>query len=218
MMKASTMLLQKGMYTGEETLKANISEKTFQLVEDKLKELGMDISGFQTFKPWMVAMTIEGMELMKLGFTPNYGIDKYFIDKASTSTPGKKEIVELEGLEYQVKLFESFSKEENEKFLISAIMEANQLEKEIDAMVNAWTIGDVGKMEQLLIQNIQKHPELKVLYKKILDDRNEKMVEKIISYLKTDKKYFIVAGAAHMVGRKGIIQLLKENGFKVKQL
>ncbi len=218
MTKASMMLLQKGMYTGEETLKANISEKTFQLVGDKLKELGMDISGFQKFKPWMVAMTIEGMELMKLGFNPNYGIDKYFLDKASTSTSGKKEIVELEGVEYQVKLFESFSKEESEKFLISAIMEANQLEKEIDAIVNAWAVGDTGKMERFFIQDIQKYPGLKTVYKKILDDRNEKMVEKIISYFKTDKKYFIVVGAAHMVGRKGIIQLLKEKGFRVKQL
>jgi len=213
--KAGPMLLQKGIYAGEETLKANISEKTFQLVRNKLKEMGMDIAGFQKFKPWMVAMTIEGMELMKLGFNPNYGIDKYFLDKASTS--GKKEIVELEGIEYQVKLFESFSKEDNEKFLLSAVMEAYQLE-EIDAMVNAWVSGDTEKMERLFIQDIQKYPGLKSVYKKILDDRNEKMVEKIISYFKTGKKYFIVVGAAHMVGEKGIIRLMKEKGFKVEQL
>jgi uncharacterized protein YbaP (TraB family) len=218
--KAGMMLMQKGMYSGEETLKANISEKTFQLARDKLKELGMDISGFQTFKPWMVAMSIINMELMKLGFNPNYGIDKYFLDKVSesTSAPGKKEIVELEGVEYQVKLFESFSKEEGEKFLLSSVMEANQWEKELDNLVNAWSTGDTEKMEQLLTQNIQKYPELNDLYKKLLDDRNEKMVEKIISYLKTGKTYFIVVGAAHMVGKKGIVQLLKEKGLKVKQL
>ena len=214
--KAGPMLLQKGIYAGEETLKANISEKTFPPVRNKLKEMGMDIAGFQKFKPWMVAMTIEGMELMKLGFNPNYGIDKYFLDKASTS--GKKEIVELEGIEYQVKLFESFSKEDNEKFLLSAVMEADQLEREIDAMVNAWVSGDTEKMERLFIQDIQKYPGLKSVYKKILDDRNEKMVEKIISYFKTGKKYFIVVGAAHMVGEKGIIRLMKEKGFKVEQL
>jgi len=220
MAKAGTMLLQKGMYTGEETLKANISEKTFQLAQDKLKELGMDIAGFQKFKPWMVAMSIISMELIKLGFNPNYGIDKYFMDKVSesTSVSGKKEIVELEGAEFQVKFFDSFSKEESEKFLLSSVMEANQLEKELDNLVNAWSAGDTEKMEQLLTQNIQKYPELKDLYKKLLDVRNEKMVEKIISYLKTDKKYFIVVGAAHMVGKKGIIQLLKEKGLKVKQL
>jgi uncharacterized protein YbaP (TraB family) len=218
MAKAGQMLMQKGIYTGEETLKANISEKTFQLVRDKLKELGMDIQGFQKFKPWMVAMTIESMELMKLGFNPNYGIDKYFLDKASASTSGKKEIVELEGLEYQVNLFESLSKEENDKLLLSSVLEADQLEKEVDAMVNAWATGDTEKMERLFIQDMQKHPGLEAVYKKILDDRNEKMVEKIISYLKTGKRYFIVAGAGHMVGKKGIIRLLKEKGFKVEQL
>jgi len=202
------------MYQGEETLKDNISEKTYQLAEKKLKELGMSIEGFQKFKPWMVAMTITSMELLKLGFNPDYGIDKYFLDKAL----GKKEIAELEGLEYQMNLFEGLSKEENDKFLLSSILEADQMEKDIDAMVNAWVFGDTEKMERLLTQNIQKFPELRGLYKKILDDRNEKMVEKIISYLKTGKKYYIVVGAAHMVGKKGIIQLLKEKGFKVDQL
>jgi len=97
-------------------------------------------------------------------------------------------------------------------------MEANQWEKELDNMVNYWTTGDTKKMEQLITQNMRKYPELNDLYKKLLDDRNEKMVEKIISYLKTGKTYFIVVGAAHMVGKKGIVQLLKEKGLKVKQL
>lgn len=214
MAEGMMIMMQKGMYKGEETLKDNISEKTYQLAQEKLKELGMDIEGFRKFKPWMLAMTISSMELMKLGFNPNYGIEKYFLEKAS----GKKEILELEGLEYQANLFESLTEGENDKFLLSTIMEVNQLEKEIENIVKAWITGDTARMEQILTKYIQKYPDLKDLYKKILDGRNEKMVDKISSYLKTGKKYFVIVGAAHMVGEKGIIRLLKNKGFSIRQL
>lgn len=207
-------LLQKGMYQGEETLKDNISEKTYQLTRDKLKEMGLDIEKYIKFKPWMAAMTILNIQLMKMGFDPNYGIDMYFMKKAA----GKKEILELEGIEFQLKLFESFSKEESEKFFLSSILEADQLGKEMDKMVNAWNKGEVETLKRMLTENTDKYPELKDFYKKIADDRNVGMVDKIIKYLEQGKKCFVVVGAAHMVGKKGIVQLLKDKGYTVTQL
>lgn len=207
-------LLQKGMYQGGETLKDNISEKTYQLTRDKLKEMGLDIEQYIKFKPWMAAMTILNIQLMKMGFDPNYGIDMYFMKKAA----GKKEILELEGIEFQLKLFESFSKEESEKFFLSSILEADQLGKGMDQMVNAWIKGEVETMQRLMTENIDKYPELKDFYKKIADDRNVGMADKIIKYLEQGKKCFVVVGAAHMVGKKGIVQLLKDKGYTVTQL
>lgn len=214
MAETGMKIIQKGMYQGEETLKDNISEKTFQMAQKKLDELGMSIDGFKKFKPWMLALTFTSMQLMKMGYNPNYGIDKYFLEKAA----GKKEIRELEGLEYQVKLFDSFSKEESETFLISNIMEADHMVKEVENMVDAWLSGDVKKMEKLLTENIKKYPGLDRAYKKLLEVRNQRMVEKIITYLKSGENYFIIAGAAHMTGKEGIVQLLRDKGYTVAQL
>ncbi|NIM12508.1 MAG: hypothetical protein GTO45_10420 [Candidatus Aminicenantes bacterium] len=213
-MKVGMQLLQKGMYQGEETLKGNISEKTYQLAREKLKEMGLDIEHYKKFKPWMAAMTILNIQLVKLGFNPNYGIDMYFMNKAA----GEKEILELEGIEFQLKLFENFSKEESEKFFLSSVLEADQLGKEMDKMVNAWVKGEVETLERLLTENVDKYPELKDLYKKIADDRNVGMVDKIDNYLRQGKRCFVVVGAAHMVGKKGIVQLLKDKGYTVTQL
>ena len=207
-------MLGKGMYQGEETLKDNISAETFQLAKKKLDELGMDIDGFNKFKPWMAALSITSMQLIKMGFNPEYGIDKYFLEKAS----GKKKIEELEGLEFQMKLFDSLSKEENEKFLLSSILEAEKVGKEVDNMVKAWLTGDTGEMEELMTGNIEKYPKLRPLYKKIIDDRNERMTAKIITYLKSEFRYFIVVGAGHMIGQNGIVQLLRDKGYTVEQL
>jgi uncharacterized protein YbaP (TraB family) len=214
LLKAGIYMLQKGKYQGEETLKDNISEKTYQLLKDKAKTMEMNFEWLNGCKPWMAAFHILERKLMNLGYNPMHGVDLYFLNKS----PGKKEIRGLETVELQVGLFENFSKEQSEKFLLSTIMEADQLEKEMDQMITAWSTGDVEKMEKTITETIQEYPELEAFYKKLNDDRNARMVGKIISFLKTDKKYFIVVGAAHLVGKKGIVQLLKNKGYTVNQL
>lgn len=214
LIKSGMYMLQKGKYQGKETLKDNISEKTYQLLKEKVESMGMDIEGLNGWKPWMAALQIMESKLMSLGYNPMHGIDMYFLNKSQ----GKKEIKGLETVEFQVGLFENFSKEESEKFLLSTIMETDQLEKEMDQMVTAWVTGDVEAMEKTMTDTIQESPELEAFYKKLNDDRNVRMVEEIISLLKTGKKYFIVVGAAHMVGKNGIVQLLKNKGYNVNQL
>jgi uncharacterized protein YbaP (TraB family) len=44
------------------------------------------------------------------------------------------------------------------------------------------------------------------------------MTLKIKDYLKTKGTYFVVVGAAHLVGEKRIINLLKEKRFTVEQM
>jgi len=214
LLKAGMYMLQKGKYQGEETLKDNISEKTYQLLKDKAKSMEMNFEWLMGWKPWMAAFNILERKLMNLGYNPMHGIDMYFLNKSQ----GKKEIQGLETIEFQVGLFENFSKEESEKFLLSTIMEADQLEKEMDQMITAWSTGDVETMEKTSTESIREYPELEAFYKRLNDDRNVRMVEEIITRLKTGKKYFIVVGAIHMIGKNGIVQLLKNKGYEVNQL
>ena len=212
--EATLLIMQRGMFQGHRTLKKAILKKTYVLAEKKLKEYGMDISNLQKFKPWLLAMTITSFELMKLGLDPNFGIDKYFLDKALK----KKEILELESVELQINLLDSFSAEQQDKFLFYTLKETSKPGKDIENIVNAWSEGNAFEMEKEVYENINKFPELRYVYKKLIDDRNEKMVEKIESFLKTNKKFFIVVGAGHLVGKNGIIQLLKNKGFKLNQI
>lgn len=214
LLNAGMLLLQKGMYQGEEKLSGNISAKTYQLVKDKLSEMGMDIEGFQKSKPWFMALSIIERKLYQLGFNPMYGVDMYFLRKAE----GKKKIKGLESIEFQVNLFESFTKKENEKFLLSTIMEADQMEKEMGKMIKAWQTGDTEILEKTTLESIKKYPDLDSFYKKLNDDRNVRMVEEISSLLKTGKKHFIIVGALHLVGEKGLVHLLKNKGYSIRQL
>jgi uncharacterized protein YbaP (TraB family) len=210
----TALLMKRGLYEGEETLADNVSKETFDRARKKLKEYGMDIEGFKKFKPWFLAFTITGVDLMKLGFDPNYGVDKYFIDKAVK----KKPIVELEGIAYQIEVMESFNDKEQEKFLLYTIAESSSTKANVEKIVAAWAAGDTGGLSSLIKENMAKYPDLSSIYEKIMDSRNVAMTEKIMDYLQSGEVHFIVVGAAHLVGRTGILQLLRERGVKIEQL
>jgi hypothetical protein len=48
------------------------------------------------------------------------------------------------------------------------------------------------------------------------------MVSKIEQMLKQDgtagKSYFVVVGSGHLIGKKGIVNALREKGYKIKRL
>ncbi len=211
---AALVQMQKGMYDEGDSLKNHVSDETWQLAERRLRQLGMDINAFSRFKPWLLALTLVGMEMMRLGFDPRWGVDRYFLESA----PAGMEIFELEGLDYQAQLFSGFSKTMNERFLFYNIQESEQAGQQVEEMVQAWFSGDIAAMESLLTRSIQEHPELSELYDVIVYQRNQSMTERIRELLSPARKLFVVVGAAHLVGEKGIISALRRAGCRVQQL
>jgi len=51
----------------------------------------------------------------------------------------------------------------------------------------------------------------------ILYDRNERMLDRIIPYLK-DGSAFIAVGALHLAGEKGLLQMLKKKKYIITQI
>ncbi len=204
--------MEKSGYKDGTKLKDHISPETFNLAKKRMDELNMSIDYFKNFKPWFLSMSITSMELMKLGFDPNIGVDKYFLNKAE----GKK-ILELEGIPFQIGIFDNFSDKENDMFLLSSLKEADSLGENVDAMVTAWQSGDIKALSKMVTENRSDEAELEDIFAILIDKRNLSMSVKMEKWLNEGGRYFFVVGAAHLVGEKGIINLLREKGFKLNQ-
>jgi len=81
-----------------------------------------------------------------------------------------------------------------------------------------WEKGDAEGMEELLFEDIGQEPALEPYYEVFLDQRNYNMMAEIEEYLADEYTYFIVVGAAHLVGEEGLLNLLEEAGYEVEQL
>ena len=201
-------------YTGNDTLEKHLSPKTYALVKKELNELGASLEVANKHKPWFLAISLVSLEISKLGFDPTYGIDRYFLSKASTT----KKILELESLEYQFHLSSSLPEKEQELFLLYTLKDIKVLEKELDKLVKAWRTGDERGIESIITKTVKEDKRLIPIYERFIYERNRNMASKIEEYLKEKETFFVIVGAGHLVGKRGIIELLKEKGFLLEQL
>ncbi|MBT2293083.1 TraB/GumN family protein [Paenibacillus albidus] len=204
------MIMDLGTYQDGTTLKDHVSKETYTKVEEVLKQNGMEANALDAFKPWVVETTISTLKSMKAGYEAAAGIDLYFIQKAMER---KLPVMELESYESQLGMFNGFSKELQEKNLNAALDNFDVLDDNVDQMASMWKSGNEEQLLELT-NSISGDPEYN---KAMLIDRNIGMADKIDGYLKSDKKeeYFIVVGAAHFLGKDGVIQLLKDKGYSV---
>ena len=207
-------LAEIAFYSGDETLEKHLSPETYELVKKQLTEVGASLETANKYRPWFLALSLASLEILKLGFDPDYGIDRYFLSKATE----KKKIVELENLEYQINLFSGFSEKDQELLLLYTLKDINVLEQELDKLVNAWRAGDEKGIESIMTKSLKEDKRLTPVYEKLVIERNKKMSSKIEDYLKEKETYFVIVGAGHLVGTQGTIELLKSKGFVVEQL
>ena len=206
-------LMENAFYTENDTLQKHLSAETYGLVKKKLEELGASLEVANKYKPWFLGLNLVSLEALKLGFDPNYGVDRYFLEKAAE----RKKILELESLEYQFKLFSALSGKDQESFLLYIVKDIKVLEQELDKLVKAWTTGDEKGIESIMTRSIKEDKRLIPIYEKLVVERNRKMVSKIEEYLKEKETFFVIVGAGHLVGNQGIIKLLKGKGFLLEQ-
>jgi uncharacterized protein YbaP (TraB family) len=207
-------LVDSALYLDLETLEKHVSTETYELIKKESGRLGLPLEMINRQKPWFLALVLESLELLKLGFDPNYGIDKYFLSKAE----GKKKILELESLDYQISLLSNLSDKDQELFLLYTLRDLNILEQELGRLTQAWISGDTKSMESILTRGISEDKGLSSIFEKLIYERNKKMVSKIEDFLRTKEIYFVIVGAGHLVGDRGIIEILKGKGYLVEQL
>ena len=203
-------LMEKAFYQDDDTLEKHVTAETYELV----KKVGIPLELIQQQKPWLLAPTLTALQLAKLGFDPNYGIDKYFLSKAQ----GRKKILELESLDYQMNLLSSLSDNEQELFLRYTLKDSSRLDKEVDQLTLAWTSGDPKGVESIMTRIVKEDSKLSSVYEKLIYERNRNMFSKVEDFLRTNEIYLVIIGAGHLVGNQGVIEKLREKGYAVEQL
>ena len=100
--------------------------------------------------------------------------------------------------------------------LASALKQGDKIKDLIKRTQAAYAAGDPDALQKVLDE--QDDVGSKSLEKKLLDDRNVAMTAKMDEYLKGKEPVFVVVGAAHIIGDKGIAKQLRDKGYKVEQV
>jgi len=228
-------LMNYYMYTDGSSIKDHVSAELYdamvKFLEENPSELlesyGYTPDVLATCKPSMWQSAFETIITEKSGLDSNLGIDRHFL---LLSKSMGKDVIEVESVKFQASLFDSFPDELNELLLWDYVsndpdeyadyyylsyqkwLEGDAAffytETETDYTGSGMTEAEIAEYEKLLEQYNAA----------LLDDRNVGMADTAEKMLENGDNVFYVVGAAHMGGRTGIVTLLRERGWTVKQL
>ena len=208
------LMQQKGSYQGEATIRDDISEETYRQLQYRLRRLGMPLDMVHKQKPGMLVLTLTAVQVMKMGFMPELGIDAYFLKRAVDS---KKNIIELETVDEQMDIFLNVS--DGDILLRETLHSLDEADMLMMHMTRCWKRGDEACLENILFEDaMTRYPSIISIYDELFFKRNESMANDIKRFLEGEGTYFVVIGAGHLVGDKGIPVLLRNAGFDVGRM
>ena len=207
------LINEQGTYPGKETIEQHVSAETYQSLLHHLELLGLPLEYVNLNKPGSIVLTLTSVHLLKMGFMPEMGIDLYFLKRARQN----KDIIELETIEQQIDIFLSIP--DGDLLLRETLHSLEQADILMADIVRSWKLGDMVLLEKILFEDtLSQYPSYEDIYDRLFYERNENMSQRIRELLQEKGSYFVVIGAGHFVGEKGILRLLEDSGYDVKRL
>lgn len=208
-MLSQTLFQTLGRVPEGSSLQEILGPDNYALASEQSRELGIELDLLDEFKPWFAALTIMNLQLMRLGFVPQLGLDQQL---AAAAISSGKSITGLETLEFQIELFDGMPDSVQVQLLMQTLREAELLEDQMGTLVGAWRQGNTDTLARELGRNFSDYPEL---YRSLVTDRNAAWARKIIELGNGDRQCLVVVGALHLVGEGSLVDLLRERGAEV---
>ncbi len=197
-----------------ETLEQRLPPETVQRLREALTKHGVAFTAVQSMKPWMAALVLTELEFKRIGLDPELGVDRYFLRRAQ----GRKPVVSLETLELQLSLLDGLTPKLQELVLLDVLAQSDKRLAEVEEMLAAWKNGDPDALNKAVFRALEEHPEFAPFYERTFFERNRSMAERIEKFLAQGGRWFVIVGAGHLVGEKGVLALLKQRGYLLNQL
>jgi uncharacterized protein len=208
---ATTMTLTKSMlYADERTLREAVGQDLFGQLAPLMQQRGIPIQALTKLKPWAVYMTLS-MPQPKTGQV----LDVLLYEQAKRE--GKK-LCGIETAEEQVAVFEQTPLLDQITLLRELVSDPRAVDIQIQKMIPLYLQRDLAGLAAVSAETTDTNSEVnnstEVFLKRLIDDRNQRMLERILHQL-NKQTTFIAVGALHLPGQFGLLQLLADRGYSI---
>jgi uncharacterized protein len=168
--------------------------------------------------PEFQIVTLTLMVGRRDGLDASYAIDGVL---AGIGHGAKKDVVSLETPESQLQLLQMKDERETVTFVRESLdeMETGRERKLLKRLSRVWADADYPEMEHYSewcdCMNTENEREL---MKRILDDRNPKLADRIDALHMSGKRVFAAVGSLHMFGVTGLPMLMSKHGYVVERI
>ena len=202
------------------TLQDLLSKEDYTFVRNRFDELGLPIPLFllERVQPMLLTMfTSEDFDLSSMQMGD--GITSYEMELLALAEEKEMETAGLETVAYQISIFDSIPYDAQAKMLVDALKAEKtdttvSEEDQFGAMVQAYKDQDISKLHKMIqseeggIADFEDH---------LLNNRNYNWIP-IMQKMMAEKPTFFAVGAGHLGGEKGVIALLRKEGYNVTRV
>lgn len=190
-----------------------LSPSEYKIVNNYLTKIsnGLTINMFKSIKPAALQLVMMRQTAPVKIAAGEKLMDLYFQQEGEKL---KKEIIGLETIKEQGKLLFGLPIKRQKKLLLKFVKEADTQERLAKEIFDYYRAQDLENLENLFERyNHYNNEELKSLMK----NRNKKWMEKLPGIMKKSSA-FIAVGGGHLIGKYGLISLLRKAGYTVRPI
>lgn len=216
---AMISIFTKAMMPNGKTLKDFLNAEDYGLVQRKFDSIGMPLKMLERIKPMFLSvmlgtdgekMTAEGGGISEASKSTSYEME--FLQMGEKQ---KKEFGGLETVEFQMGIFDSIPYKVQAEMLVKTIKNGSAGNDDLGKMVEMYKKQDIEAMSKMLQSDDQN--ELAGYENMLINSRNTSWIP-LMAKAMFEKSIFFAVGAGHLGGEKGVVNLLKKEGYTVKPL
>jgi uncharacterized protein YbaP (TraB family) len=167
--------------------------------------VGYSLSLFDKMKP----MAILGLLMQQ--FVPCKETVSCEQELVKMAKAQQKQLNGLERLEDQIAIFDSIPDKDEAAGILKMVTGLTHEREQFQKLVKAYQQQDI----EALYQQIQQSPEIAPFKNILLDNRNASWIPVMRRHMQQTPTFF-ACGAGHLAGPEGVIQLLRNEGYKVE--
>jgi len=195
------------------TLADLLSKEDYEKVKEfmEAKSMLLPFSQLETYKPMLASSLL--ME-SGIGCEESVAMEQLIMEVAKKN---KKRIEGLETMSYQASIFDSIPYKLQAEQLLKYVKEGGSqpgADKQFEEMIEAYKDQDIEKLGKFVASDeggLGKYEDILIYH------RNRNWVEKL-KLIMAEKTLTIAVGAGHLAGEKGVIKLLRKEGYTVRPI
>lgn len=201
----------------------HISQETYNGITEVLKNNAPAYYDhmYDNLTPIAWSSIFDSLVIEKSGLATEKGVDITAINRAKADG---KQVLEVESMDYQLKMFDRMSDTIGELLLINYTTQEgfdSQI-TELNELFDKWKRGDPVRNEidtsQFYLLDKETREAMEYYIDEMFTKRNPAMADKVESYIRSGQKVLVMVGAAHFYADDGLVNLMRKKGYTVTRI
>ncbi len=194
-----------------------LPEPLWQRLAARLRGNPAALAEIRRMRPWLAALVVETYDSLSAGLQTEFGTEAQ-LQNVYLKKGGR--VIGLETLAEQMRAFTGLTLAEQREMLAQDMVQTPQQNADdIKSLHRLWQIGDADAISAWAVGKSERLARSKVLSasidNKILYERNRRFVARMTAIAAPNRPLFVAIGALHLGGPRGVLQLLRQQGYRV---